>query len=230
MPGGVWRIAFSIRLSTSRCRSSRRPARSPGSASIVSSWSSATGPSSAAASVSTSARSVGRGGCIALGVGAREQQQVADEPAHPPRRAQRRLGGLGLLAVELVGEQLEVGEHARQRRAQLVRGVGDELALAVEHRLGLAARGVERAEHPLQRPRELGDLVVGLGRGEIRGSGRACARSRAPASVSSAIGRIARRAVAEAGEQGEDRAAEHAEDEEERTSAIVWSTSESGRA
>ena len=76
------------------------------------------------------------------------------------RSAER--GGLALVAVQRFGEQLEVGEHARQRRAQLVRGVGDELALAGERRLGLPARGVELAEHALERARELGDLVVGL--------------------------------------------------------------------
>ena len=53
-------------------------------------------------------------------VGAREQQQVTDETAHPARRTERCLGGLGLLAAELLGQQLEVREHARERRAQLV--------------------------------------------------------------------------------------------------------------
>ena len=56
----------------------------------------------------------------APGVGAGEQQQVSDQPAHPARRPKRGLGGLGLLAAELFGQQLEVGEHARQWRAQLV--------------------------------------------------------------------------------------------------------------
>ena len=69
-------------------------------------------------------------GALAVGVGAGEQQQVGDEAAHPLRRAQRRARGLAALAVEHLGEQLEVGEDAGQRRAQLVRGVGDELALA----------------------------------------------------------------------------------------------------
>ena len=141
-------------------------------------------------------RSTGSCGARAAGVGAREQQQVGDEAAHAARGAQRGGGGLALLAVELLLEQLEVGEHARQRRAQLVRGVGDELALARQRGLGLGARGVER----------------------VRACPRACARARRPrprpsgwgtrsdgsrvrcdlraASVSSAIGRIARRAVA----------------------------------
>ena len=62
--------------------------------------------------------------------------------------------------------QLEIRQHARERRAELVRGVGDELTLAVEHRLGVRPGGVERAEHPLERPGGLGHLVVGLGTGE----------------------------------------------------------------
>ena len=91
---------------------------------------------------------------------------------HPPR-------------PECVGEQLQVREHAGQRRAQLVRGVGDELALAGEHRLGLAARRVELAQHPLERPRELCDLVVGLRLGHRRARGRGCARSPPPTSSGS---------------------------------------------
>ena len=83
-----------------------------------------------AAAATTSPRSTGRCGDLAAGVGAREQQQVGDQPAHPAARAQRGGGGLALLAVQRLLEQLEVGQHRRQRRAQLVRGVGDELALA----------------------------------------------------------------------------------------------------
>ena len=108
-------------------------------------------------------------------VGAREQQQVGHQPAHPLGGAQRRAGGVALIAVQRFGQQLEVREHARQRRAQLVRGVGDEPALAREHRLGLATRGVQLAEHALQGARELGDLVVGHGLGH-RARGVAGAR------------------------------------------------------
>ena len=71
--------------------------------------------------------------------GAREQQQVRDEPAHPPGAAQRGRGRLTLLAVQLVGEQLEVREHRGERRAQLVRGVRHEGALSAEHRLEVDA-------------------------------------------------------------------------------------------
>ncbi len=58
------------------------------------------------------------------------------------RSAERAASRLARRAGD-VGEQLEVGEHARQRRAQLVRGVGDEAALAGERRLGLGVRLVE---------------------------------------------------------------------------------------
>ena len=100
---------------------------------------------------------------------------------------------LAPLAVEHLGEQLEVREDARQRRAQLVRGVGDELALARERVLGLGPRGLEAVEHLLQRAPELGDLVVGARarerRAGVAGLGDV---ARAPA-VSAAIGAIARR-------------------------------------
>ena len=76
-------------------------------------------------------------------------------------------------------EQLEVGQHAGQRRAQLVRGVGDELALAREGGLALLARALQRLEHLVERARQLGDLVVGVGDRARARLGRACARSRA---------------------------------------------------
>ena len=106
-----------------------RPRRSPGATSSVELV--AARPPARARPPPRRRPGAGRSGGAAhlrrRGVGAREQQQVADEPAHPLRRAQRAAGGLAVLAVERLGEQLEVGEHARQRRAQLVRGVGDEL-------------------------------------------------------------------------------------------------------
>ena len=127
-------------------------------------------------------------------------------------------GGLLLLAVEALGEQLEVGQHARQRRAQLVRGVGDELALAAQRVLGLAARGVERVEHPVERARELGDLVVGLDRGDAAAGSRVRSILRAVA-VSAAIGAIARRGDHQPGQQRQPGAAEHADDEEQAHAA-----------
>ena len=62
------------------------------------SWSPATGSSSAAASVTTLGEVDRRVRRLAAGVGAREQQQVGDQPAHPARGAQRGGGGLALLA------------------------------------------------------------------------------------------------------------------------------------
>ncbi len=106
---------------------------------------------------------------VARDVGAGEQQQVGDESAHTPRGAQGRARRVTLVAAERFGEQLEVGEHGGERRAQLVGGVGDEAALTGEHRFGLGVGVVERVQHPLQRAGELGDLVVSLGLGHRRG-------------------------------------------------------------
>ena len=101
-----------------------------------------------------------------------------------------------------------------QRGAQLVRGVGDELALARERRLGLAARGVERAQHALERQRQLGDLVVGLGvRDPLRRVARALDRARRIGQPRDRRHRARR--GRQAGEQRERGAAEHAEPEED---------------
>ena len=198
MPGGVWRTAFSIRLSASRCSSSRAPsttrrlrrrrrARGP----------SATAPSSPAASTSDlrRGRSAACGAC-AVGVGAREQQQVGDEAAHAPRGAQRATRRPRPRSPSSdVGQQLEVGEHARQRRAQLVRGVGDELALARERGLGLRARGVERAASMPSSVRASSATSSSASRLRGRAArGRACASISRAVAVSAAIGAIARRA------------------------------------
>ena len=176
-------------------------------------------------------RSVGSCGRLAPGVGAREQQQVGDEPAHPLRGAQRAARRLALLAVEHVGEQLEVGQHAGQRRAQLVRGVGDELALARERGLGLRARR-RRARGASRRAcaasSATSSSAVGIGHAPRRG--RACAAISRAVAVSAAIG--AHRAAREpqAGEQRERGAAEHAEDQEAaRTRSTVFSRSETRR-
>jgi hypothetical protein len=60
------------------------------------------------------------GGHLAAGVGPGQQQQVGHQPAHPARRAQRGLGHLAPLAVQLGLEQLEVRQDAGERRAELV--------------------------------------------------------------------------------------------------------------
>ena len=131
------------------------------------------GAASAAASPAISARSQRRWVASAAGVGARQQQQVGDQAAHPPRGAQRRVDHLavfGLLAAAERGlQQLQVGEHAGQRRAQLVRGVGDELALLLHRLLALGARGVERAQHLLQRLGQFADLVFDRRAGHVPG-------------------------------------------------------------
>ena len=57
---------------------------------------------------------------LASGVGARQQEEVRNEPPHPPRRAERRVRHLALLARKLGLEQLQVGQDAGERRAQLV--------------------------------------------------------------------------------------------------------------
>ena len=99
------------------------------------------------------------------GVLARQLDQVADQGGH--------LGDLGpdvgeQLGARLrepggaagLGEQVEVGAQRGQRGAQLVAGVGDQLALPV-------VRGGERGEHRVERRGQPGDLVVALDRDRV---------------------------------------------------------------
>src|SRR6185503_6373041 len=83
-----------------------------------------------------------------------------DEIAHQRRQAFDLTDELyeHLLALLWIGrlparEQLEIRAQAGERRSQLVRGVGDELAL-------LAQRNLERGEHLVERPGQSGHLVI----------------------------------------------------------------------
>ena len=129
---------------------------------------------------------------LAAGVGAGEQQQVAHEPPHAARRAQRRVGHLALLAGELRLEQLEVRQDARERGAQLVRRVRHELALARRAwpRSPRARRSARRA-CPRRCARGRRPRRSRCDFGSVMSGSRVRATSRA-ARVSPAIGRIAR--------------------------------------
>ena len=91
----------------------------------------------------------------AAGVEPREVEQIGRELREPLHLLAHRLEELAalLLGEAALREQLEVAAERRQRRAQLVRRVGDELA----------TRAVERVEtrpHLLQGAREVADLVT----------------------------------------------------------------------
>ena len=85
-----------------------------------------------------------------LGLG--EQEQVVDEARHAVKFVADQLDRVAAL-VGIVAEQLEVAADDRDRRAQLVPGVGDEFLLHGERRL-------QAIEHRVERPPELGELVV----------------------------------------------------------------------
>ena len=215
VPGSVWRSAFSIRFSASRCSSSRAPEIvAPAAAATVIGW-----PSDdrleLAGGLGDHARDVDR--LVARDaprVGARQQQQVRDQAAHPPRGPQRRGGRLALLAVQDLLQQLQIREHRGQRRSQLVRRVGDELALPRQRRLRLRARLVQRVEHPVQGPRQLGDLVLGLRMGDpARGVAGALDRARGLGQLGDRRHRAPR--GRDARQQRQRGAAQHAQDQEE---------------
>ena len=138
VPAGVWISAFSIRLRATRCRSSGT------AASVTARGRVHRHLALLAERLRLGRRLAGHRGQVhrpprrlAAGVGAGQQQQVGHQAAHPARGAQRGGGDLLRLALEVGLEQLEVGEDAGERRAQLVRGVGHELALAAQGALHL---------------------------------------------------------------------------------------------
>ena len=85
-------------------------------------------------------------------------------------------------------EQVEVGAQGGQRRAQLVAGVGHQLALPV-------AGCRQRGQHRVEGPREPGDLVVALDGQRL--AGPRSARSPRPSAVSRRTGRSPLRATAQ---------------------------------
>ena len=95
---------------------------------------------------SSTSRSAGADALVEPGEG----EQVVDEALHPPHLGQRHrldpmhLGGARALAA---GQHFELAADRGQRAAQLVRGVGDELAL-------LREGPVEAVEHVVERLRE----------------------------------------------------------------------------
>ena len=91
--------------------------------------------STAAAAISSSLTSCDLGRRL---VPARELDEVVDEARELDRlRVQVADEPLALVGGELVGpaQDVDVRAQARERRAQLVRGVGDELALGAQRRL-----------------------------------------------------------------------------------------------
>ncbi len=162
VPSGVWRSAFSIRFSASRCSSSREPETTAGSDGPRRS-----GPRHRAQLGDGLQQHVAHvHGCVsgaALCVRARQQQEVGDEAAHALGGPQRRQRRRPLVAGQLVGEQLEVGEDAgqgvcgargRRRRRTRAGGSGRPRSRSWGRR-GRGASG--RACGPARRP------VVGLG-------------------------------------------------------------------
>jgi hypothetical protein len=121
---------------------------------------------SPAASSASAARSTSLCGAVGHLVEPRERQQVLDEHAHARRLVldpAHRLLHLLRLAYGAHPEQLRVAADRGQRRAQLVRRVGDELAQAVLAGLALRERELEAVEHRVEREPDAADLGARVG-------------------------------------------------------------------
>ena len=125
---GVWASAFSTRLRTARPSMSPLPRTSTGSArrspprSCV--CERASGARNAAISVATATRSAVSSSADDKGFELGHFEQLVDQPAHAFDVLAQRPGHLAVL------DHVDLGAQDRQRRAQLVRRIGGELALA----------------------------------------------------------------------------------------------------
>ena len=91
---------------------------------------------------------------LLAGLQAGEVQQLGDEAPEPARLREHRAQRLGVRLADAVDDVLEHRLQRAERRAQLVRDVRDEVAAQA---VGLG----ELLRHPVERARELADLVVG---------------------------------------------------------------------
>ena len=181
-PGGLWRSALSTstraicatRASSAIATADDAPAARDRAAALLGAWRRSPAPRSAATpAMSTSSRAH----LHAAGVEARQVEQVGGEPGQPRHLAVHRGDELAARGgILLVLEQLEEAAEREQRRAQLVRGVGDELAARPVGALQPAAHVVERAGQLV----DLVAAVVGDRRREVAG-GDAARRALQPA-------------------------------------------------
>src|SRR5206468_9061393 len=91
-----------------------------------------------------------------LGAAARELEQAGDQPTHLLRLAVEvveQAPTLVRVELEVAAQDVDVRLQARQRRAQLVGGIGDEAPLCLE-------RLLERGEHRVEGGAQGRELVV----------------------------------------------------------------------
>ena len=170
----------------------RRRAITTGSgASRVTARSGAVATASLQASAASTARSTGTRSPGPVLVEAGQQQQILDQDLHAGRflfdaAQDGRQVDSGVVAAE--PEQLGEALDRRQRRAQLVGRVGQELAQAQLGRVPLGEGGLDVVEHGVEGQAELADLARAAGRrhplrqvagGDGPGRGRPSARAAA---------------------------------------------------
>ncbi len=96
------------------------------------------------------------------GIGAREEEQLRDHSRHAVRFYPHVGQGPRLkiwVALSNLPDHIQRREHDRQRRAQLVRHVGQKLALQVVEGLDLAVGLLQGLQHPVDGRGEASDLV-----------------------------------------------------------------------
>ncbi len=95
-------------------------------------------------------------------------QQIAHQPTGTPSFADQQqfkpLPGLGVQLVAVVEQRLRRGLHTRDRRTQLVRGVGQKHASLLFGLAGTPFRTLQFVEHVVERFGSPADLGVGPAR------------------------------------------------------------------
>ena len=185
VPAGVCTSALRMRLASTwrSCPGSPSTTAPPPPSSAIS-RSGATARASSTASAASAAQVDRLADLLADLVEAREREQVLDEHAHPRRLVldpRHRLRDVLGLRGGADPEELGVAADRRQRRAQLVRRVGQEAAQALLARAPLGERLLQAREHRVERQAEAADLRARLGRldapPEVAGGDRARGRA-----------------------------------------------------
>ena len=150
---GLWRAALSSRLLTARASRSGTPSTTAGSSSRVNATSGAWRCARSIASATSASSRTSSGTGLGWSPRASSIRSATSAPSSSAWACTSAITRARSAGSDRLGEHLDVRAQRRHRRAQLVRGVGDELALGGD-------RALQRVEHRVEARGQLADLVL----------------------------------------------------------------------